>query len=153
MWRKQTFACRHNRSPAVALDASAFKDEIEMVFIAPLQDTLFCHPSADAVVELCRELLSPTVELEVEQTGAVGSKQRDEAMVARPSVVGAGPAEGNMAQSVGMQIAHELFANLLRFGRNDNELFPLTYSFCHFEIAARYGFQDIAPVSAAMRPS
>ena len=81
MRREQAVACGQDGSLAVALDASTFEDKVQMVFVLSLQDALLHHPSIDLIVEVGRELLSPTVELEVEQMQTIRSEQSDEPMI------------------------------------------------------------------------
>ena len=88
MRREQTFACRQDGPLAVALYAATFEHKVKMVFVLALHNVLLYHPLIDLVIEVSRELLSPAVELEIEQVRTVWSKQSDEAMIASPSVVG-----------------------------------------------------------------
>ena len=52
---------------AVALDGAAFEHEVQMVFVASLDEAAVVDLATDAVVEFSLELLAPAVEAEVEE--------------------------------------------------------------------------------------
>ena len=101
MWGKQAMACCQDGSLSIAFDAASFEYEVEMVFVVSFEDVLLCHSSANAVVEVGGKLFSPSVELEVEQAGAVGREECNEAMVASPGVISRNHAERNALHAFG----------------------------------------------------
>ena len=123
MWRKQAMACCKDGALAVAFYAASFEYEVEMVFVVSFEDVLLCHSSANAVVKIGGKLLSPAVELEVEQTGAVGRKECDEAMVASPSVVGGCFAERYALHAFVGKVVCEEMLYFFGIGCDDDEAF------------------------------
>ena len=56
-----------NGAFAIALDRAALEDEVEMVFVVALDQSLLVEVLVDGVVELRLELLAPAVELEIKK--------------------------------------------------------------------------------------
>ena len=152
MWRKQAMACCKDGALAVAFYAAPFEDKVQMVFVLTFKDVLRLHLSTDAVVEVGIKLLSPAVELEVEQARAIGGEQGDEAMIASPGVVGRCFAERYAQHALGRQSFFEQLFNVLRLRCYDDEPLARSDGFCHIYIATRYVFQNGLPVRVAVRP-
>ena len=87
--RCQQTACGGEYRPlAVALDGATFEHKVEAVHVFTLYSSVVVEPAVQGIVKLCREFLAPAVEPEVEQAAvAVVISQRDETMVAGPSIV------------------------------------------------------------------
>ena len=84
---QQTRGGGEHRATAVALNASAFKHEVEVRLIKPLHLTFHKDLPVDVVVEVGGKFLAPSVELEVEQDVFAVVLHGDEAVVACPGVV------------------------------------------------------------------
>ena len=153
MWREQAFACRQDGSLPVALDASSLEHEVEVVFVASLQDALLHHSAVDSVVELGRELLAPSVESEVEQARAVGGEQGDEAVVASPSIVRRRLAEGDAGEFPRGHDLLQLQADMRGFGRHYNKMYARDNRLRHLRIATAHILQDGVPIGVRVRPS
>lgn len=106
---EETFAGSQQRALAIAFNATTFEDEIKMRLIEAMKPpsispyrgeefistcnctgrrALICKSLIDSVIKLGRELITPPVELEVEEAGASLSDEREEAVVTRPGVIG-----------------------------------------------------------------
>lgn len=86
--RKQTFRSGQERAVAVAFDGTAFEYEVQMVRIRPVQYALLHQASVDTVVLVGGELLSPSVETEIQKERAGFVYQGNKSMIACPRVVG-----------------------------------------------------------------
>ena len=73
---------------AVAFDGTAFEYEVQMVRIRPVQYALLHQASVDTVVLVGGELLSPSVETEIQKERAGFVYQGNKSMIACPRVVG-----------------------------------------------------------------
>ena len=152
MRRKQALAGSHDGAAAVTFDAAALKHKVQVALVMSLQDILFCHPPADIVVKVSREFLSPTIELEIEQTRAVWREQRDEAVITSPSVVGRSLAERNVLQAPGRQLLFKQQSNPIGLRSNNDKPFVCRYCLCHIKIATGHLLQNRAPIGGIMRP-
>ena len=108
--------------------------------------------SADAVVLLCLELLSPAVELEVEKQRALRTDKGDEAVVACPGIV-----RGHLEYTYPAQrLCGEFFLQYaVRFVRilcHNDEGFSKGNFHRHFYVAFRYLGQYGRPVCSGMGP-
>ena len=86
--RKQTFRSGQERAVAVAFDGTAFEYEVQMVRVRPVQYALLHQASVDTVVLVGGELLSPSVETEIQKERAGFVYQGNKSMIACPRVVG-----------------------------------------------------------------
>ena len=89
MRRQQTTRGGEDRAPAVALDGPSLEYEVEATDIVASESLSVVEPTIEAVVEIGGELLAPTIETKIEQAAVtLVVDERDEAMIARPRVVG-----------------------------------------------------------------
>ena len=87
--RQEALGGSENGAAAIAFDAASLEYEVELVDVLATQATFIVEAAVDGIVELGRELLSPAVELEVEQADApLVADERQEPVVAGPCVVG-----------------------------------------------------------------
>ena len=120
--RKQTFAGSQEGATAVALNAAAFEDEVEVRFVGTMQRQGSESP-VYLVVEVGGELVAPAVEAEIEQTGTCLGEEGEEGVVARPSVVGGTLEVADLGQQVrGNSLAQESFDAVGFWGDDEEEL-------------------------------
>ena len=88
MGRQQTACSGKDSSLAIAFDGATFEYKIEAIHVFTFYLSLVVDSAINGIIEFCSELLSPAVELEVKQSGvAFIIYERDEAMIASPSVI------------------------------------------------------------------
>ena len=153
MWRQQALARGEYRSLSVALNRAALEYEVETVGIFASQYLCFEKTAVDAVVLFRLELVSPTVEAEIRQSGvsfAVG--QRDESMVACPGVVGGAGVPDDASHLRSRQLCHEQLLYVVHMRRNHDKPFHLADGRSNLHIGLRDGFQTVVPVSVGMGP-
>ena len=63
----QTASAGEDGALAIALNRAALEDEIQMVLVGALDQSLVVEMPVDGIVELRLELLAPAVETEVEE--------------------------------------------------------------------------------------
>lgn len=107
----------------------------------------------DRIIQLSRELITPTVELEVEEAGTVLCDQRQEAVVACPSIVGGTFEIADLWQQTrGDALMQEGF-DAIGLRRNDEKEFIMSqYLEGDADIAVINLSEDGRPVGVGMRP-
>ena len=89
MRRQQTTRGGEDRTPAVALDGAPLEYEVEATDIVASESLSVVEATIEAVVEIGGKLLTPAIETKIEQAAVtLVVDERDEAMIARPRVVG-----------------------------------------------------------------
>ena len=153
MGRHQTLLCGEYGAVSVALDASSFEHKVQMVLVGTLYGSLLHECAADAVVLFGGELHSPSVELEVQQAAlAIGLQQRDEPMVACPSVVGGHLAKAYSAHLLAAQSAFEQCSHSCGMRCHHQQIFPAGDGLTHVQVALSHFVQDGQPVGVLVRP-
>ena len=72
MRRHETTGRCENGALAIALDRTAFEDEVEVGLVLALNDALVVEVLVDLIIQIGLELLTPAVELEVEKDDVRG---------------------------------------------------------------------------------
>ena len=149
---QQALAGGEEGASAVALDASSLQHKVGLVHIGAVEGVQGHHASAYLVVERGLELFSPSVELEVHQLRTLWAGQRDEAMVARPRVVGGYFQDGNLPERLAGQLLAKQAPQRIGLWRHDDEPFPEGYLHGHAQVASGHLGEDGCPVGVGMRP-
>ena len=133
-------ACRRKDGAAsVALNRAALEHEVQLADIFPTNHAIVIQPTIDGIVKLRRELITPAVEPEVEQSHSPTLvRQGDETMIAGPSVVR------------GTLIVHRRMPTIVSINRQ-YRLVTLN-CFHHLTIGSRNLIKHRSPVCLRMGP-
>ena len=150
---QQTGRSGQDGTLAVAFDGAPFEHEAQMVPVVAPHHLRGKEAAIDLVVVVGGKLHAPAVETEVQQFGTLFAHTGDEAMVARPRVVGGAFHPQDILQHVCRQLLREQFLYRLLFRSDDEQLFAAGNLISHAHIALRHLRQQVAPVGVLMRPS